>query len=277
MVARAPIPEPDTVDLEVKNLHRVLGGQVIHSHLSFGVRSGQILFVSGPSGCGKTVLLRCLSCLDPIDGGSITLNGNTPEQWGIPHWRALVHYVHQARIAHPGTPTEFYELVQGFATQKGRPRGDLASIVTSFGLEPQILKEPWQDLSVGAGAWEGWMGRKGGQAGRGLKTCRAVGVWSMSCRQAMTLAIPCLLPHASGLGNGVCQPASPSPAWISWTSWNRGCFPAMMFVLVCRPGRPPLQPPLRPPPPPTTTKKLTDQLRHRADRRSACRLPSRSR
>ena len=39
------------------------------------VTRGEMVAIMGPSGCGKTTLLNCLSGLDEIDSGSITIGG----------------------------------------------------------------------------------------------------------------------------------------------------------------------------------------------------------
>jgi ABC-type lipoprotein export system ATPase subunit len=43
--------------------------------VDFAVARGEMVAVMGPSGCGKTTLLNCLSGLDTIDDGQITLEG----------------------------------------------------------------------------------------------------------------------------------------------------------------------------------------------------------
>ena len=40
------------------------------------VQSGEVVVVLGPSGCGKSTLLRCINGLEPIQGGTITLQGH---------------------------------------------------------------------------------------------------------------------------------------------------------------------------------------------------------
>lgn len=47
------------------------------SGLCMDIPQGQIASILGKSGSGKTTLLRCLSGLDPFDGGSITIGGTT--------------------------------------------------------------------------------------------------------------------------------------------------------------------------------------------------------
>jgi ABC-type antimicrobial peptide transport system permease subunit len=44
-------------------------------NLALTVRRGELVAVMGPSGSGKTTLLNCLSGLDDIDGGRVTVNG----------------------------------------------------------------------------------------------------------------------------------------------------------------------------------------------------------
>jgi putative ABC transport system ATP-binding protein len=43
--------------------------------LDFEVDSGELVAVMGPSGSGKTTLLNCLSGLDDIDAGTVTIGG----------------------------------------------------------------------------------------------------------------------------------------------------------------------------------------------------------
>lgn len=50
-------------------------GRLVLDHLSFTVAEGQCLVICGPSGCGKTTLLRAISGLDPVDGGTVRLDG----------------------------------------------------------------------------------------------------------------------------------------------------------------------------------------------------------
>ena len=39
------------------------------------VNQGEMVAIMGPSGCGKTTMLNCLSGLDDVDSGQVTING----------------------------------------------------------------------------------------------------------------------------------------------------------------------------------------------------------
>lgn len=135
------------VVLEVRDLRRIVNDRVVIANLSFDVRSGEVLFVHGPKGVGKTLLLRLLAYLDPIQGGSLLLNGQTPEQVGIAAWRTQVAFVCHHRPPLKGTPSESYFAIQRFKSQRGRPRGDLPALIADLGLEQTLLNVPWADLT----------------------------------------------------------------------------------------------------------------------------------
>lgn len=80
--------------------------------------------------------------------GKLLLDSKTPEQHGFPSWRSQISYVPQARVNFPGTPAEFYLQAQQFSSQRGRPRGDLPTLVQELGLEQVVLNQAWTELSV---------------------------------------------------------------------------------------------------------------------------------
>ena len=63
--ARAVTKEYDTGRLRVAALRGV----------DLTIRRGEVVAVMGPSGCGKTTLLNCMSGLDSVTSGSVTIAG----------------------------------------------------------------------------------------------------------------------------------------------------------------------------------------------------------
>ena len=62
--------------LELRGLHKSIGGAEILHGVDLTLRKGEVLAVLGPSGSGKTTLLRCLNFLERADSGSVALLGN---------------------------------------------------------------------------------------------------------------------------------------------------------------------------------------------------------
>jgi ABC-type polar amino acid transport system ATPase subunit len=61
--------------LKIKNLSKTFHGKKIIDDISLDVDKGNIAFFLGPSGVGKSTLLRLLNNLEPIDSGTILLDG----------------------------------------------------------------------------------------------------------------------------------------------------------------------------------------------------------
>ncbi len=61
--------------LEIRNLHKDYGNGPVLEDISLQVEKGEVIVLVGPSGCGKSTLLRCINGLEPIQGGSILLDG----------------------------------------------------------------------------------------------------------------------------------------------------------------------------------------------------------
>ena len=65
--------------LEIEHLTKSYGDNLILNDLSLTVHHGEVIVVVGPSGCGKSTLLRCINALEPIQGGSVKLQGENIE------------------------------------------------------------------------------------------------------------------------------------------------------------------------------------------------------
>lgn len=68
--------------LTAEHLHKEFDGTVILKDMNLSVKRGEVIVIIGPSGCGKSTFLRCLNGLETIQGGKITLDGETVESGG---------------------------------------------------------------------------------------------------------------------------------------------------------------------------------------------------
>ena len=76
----APLQKGKDVDLrrvsiDVENVHFGYGEKNVLDGVNFTARQGDVTALVGPSGCGKSTLLRCINALEPIQGGTIKLQG----------------------------------------------------------------------------------------------------------------------------------------------------------------------------------------------------------
>lgn len=61
--------------IKVENLKKSFGSTEVIKNVSFSVEKGEVLGIIGPSGSGKSTILRCVSHLETITDGSISICG----------------------------------------------------------------------------------------------------------------------------------------------------------------------------------------------------------
>jgi lipoprotein-releasing system ATP-binding protein len=63
--------------LELKNISKSYGSQLILDNISFQVKSNELVSILGPSGSGKSTLLQLIGLLNLADSGEISLDSIT--------------------------------------------------------------------------------------------------------------------------------------------------------------------------------------------------------
>ncbi len=61
--------------IEIKNISKWYGAFQVLDNCSSSVSKGEVVVVCGPSGSGKSTLIKCVNGLEPVNQGSITVDG----------------------------------------------------------------------------------------------------------------------------------------------------------------------------------------------------------
>ncbi|KAJ1732051.1 hypothetical protein LPJ72_003622 [Coemansia sp. Benny D160-2] len=148
----------ETPVLQVKELTKRRDGSTDASdHLfydvGFTLHAGEVIAVRGPSGVGKTTILRCIAQLTTCEAGVCTLQtakgSKTPQELGVPQWRAEVMYVPQRPAQMAGTPLDFVDMVNSFRVQTARDHYDPVEIAEDWGIAAELWEKKWPELSGG--------------------------------------------------------------------------------------------------------------------------------
>ena len=61
--------------MSLKEVRKSFGELEVLKGITFDVMKGEVICIIGPSGSGKSTLIRCINALNPIDSGSIQVEG----------------------------------------------------------------------------------------------------------------------------------------------------------------------------------------------------------
>ena len=83
--------------IEIKNVSKWYGPIQVLNECSVGIDKGDVVVVCGPSGSGKSTLIKTVNALEPIQKGTITVNGIsvTDPKTDLPKLRSRVGMVFQ--------------------------------------------------------------------------------------------------------------------------------------------------------------------------------------
>ncbi|MDB2407794.1 ABC transporter ATP-binding protein [Jannaschia sp.] len=136
---------PEIIRADALDLTFQTGDGPVHalSDVTLSVQEGEFVSFIGPSGCGKTTFLRCVAALEQPTGGTLTVNGQTPDEAR----RARAYgYVFQAAGLYPwrtiGKNVTLPLEIMGYAkADRAKRRDDVLKLVE---LDKFANKYPWQ-------------------------------------------------------------------------------------------------------------------------------------
>ena len=145
MSANTTSQEANTVETQNLDLVFQTRDGPVHalSEINLEIRQGDFISFIGPSGCGKTTLLRVIADLEKPTGGSILVNGVSPEQARL---QRAYGYVFQAPALFPWRTVEGnlklpLEIMGIDAEERTRRARESLKMVNLEGFEKKF---PWQ-------------------------------------------------------------------------------------------------------------------------------------
>jgi NitT/TauT family transport system ATP-binding protein len=147
MAGQGAGPDPAGAVIAARNLDLTFetGDGPVHAlkDVSLDIRKGDFVSFIGPSGCGKTTFLRCIAGLEQPTGGSLSVNGMTPDKAR----RARAYgYVFQAAGLYPwrsiGRNVSLPLEIMGFSRAEIKER--VARVLALVDLAGFEKKFPWQ-------------------------------------------------------------------------------------------------------------------------------------
>jgi ABC-type polar amino acid transport system ATPase subunit len=73
----------DTSFLELRGVEKRFGDNLVLNGVDLTVAEHELVSLIGASGCGKSTLLRCINALEPIQAGTISLQGEVVAGKGV--------------------------------------------------------------------------------------------------------------------------------------------------------------------------------------------------
>jgi len=89
--------------ISFQSVHKWFGDLHVLKDIDFSVNSGEVVVVCGPSGSGKSTMIRCINKLEPIQKGTIVVDGmdiNAPTT-DLTRLRAEIGFVFQQFNLYP--------------------------------------------------------------------------------------------------------------------------------------------------------------------------------
>ncbi len=138
--------------LSIRNLTLRVGNRTLLENADLEIGDREKVALAGPSGCGKTTLLRAIIGWQPIEAGSIVVDGMELSTRTLPAIRGAVAYVQQRPILPEHSVREVLLAPFSYRANRMLPRPDEAALQSTLALvnlPPTLLDAKPSTLSGG--------------------------------------------------------------------------------------------------------------------------------
>jgi ABC-type Fe3+/spermidine/putrescine transport system ATPase subunit len=130
--------------LLVQQAHLALGGRAILQGIDLDLPRGQVLALLGGSGCGKTTLLRAIAGLQPLDGGTVQLDGRDVSALPTAQRGIGVVFQHYALFPNLSVQDNIGFGLQARGETAAQQQARIAELLALVGLAEHAAKRPAQ-------------------------------------------------------------------------------------------------------------------------------------
>jgi polar amino acid transport system ATP-binding protein len=140
-------PVPPAKALRIRGLHKAFGSLEVLRGIDLDVAEHEVVCLIGASGSGKSTLLRCINLLEPVDEGSITIEGDEITALGVDvdRIRRRIGIVFQAFNLFPHMRVLDNVTLgprQVLGTSRAIAEADAIALLERFGLADKVREYP---------------------------------------------------------------------------------------------------------------------------------------
>lgn len=135
--------------IEISNLTKKFGSNVVLDDISFSVKKGEILGFLGPNGAGKTTTMKIITSFWAPTKGTVSIDGINVMADSMATRKKIGYLPETVPLYDDMRVYEYLKFVAEIrGIDKGKIKERMASVVGSCGLK-QVIRKPIEELSKG--------------------------------------------------------------------------------------------------------------------------------